>query len=50
MVYLTWGQADEDLTRDMQYLQPKEGWAMPETSCNMASSSSESSSMDEYVT
>jgi hypothetical protein len=49
VVYLTWGQNDEDLTRDMVYLQPKEGWAMSETSCNMASSSIQSSTMDEYV-
>jgi len=49
VVYLTWEQDNKDLTRDMQFLQPREGWAMPETSCNMATTSSESSSMDEYT-
>jgi hypothetical protein len=49
VVYLTWDQGDAYLSRDMANLQPKEGWALPETSCNMASAASESSTMSDYT-
>ena len=48
VVQLHWDQSDDYLTRDWRELQPVEGWAMPETSCNQASSATSSSTMDDY--
>ncbi|KAA0162852.1 hypothetical protein FNF31_03115 [Cafeteria roenbergensis] len=48
VVELVWDQSNEHLSRDMRYLQPVGGFAFPEYSCHMSSSSRELSTESDY--
>lgn len=49
VVALTWSQKTKFNSRDLQKLQPKQGWGIPIDSCQRASSATSMSSMTDYT-